>query len=97
MNENVIKKDTFEKLCALQCELKEIAGAFGVTEEHIRIWCKKVYLAEFEDVYKRTSNKGKISIRNLQFKLAEKSPTMAIYLGKVYLNQNDKIDSEKKE
>lgn len=97
MNDNFIKKDTFERLCALQCELKEIAGAFGVTEEQVRVWCKNVYKNDFEEVYRRLSNKGKISIRNLQFKLAEKSPTMAIYLGKVYLNQDDKGNQENKD
>ncbi len=98
MNQDAyIKKDVFERLCALQCEIKEIAGAFGCTELQIKDWCKRTYHLEYEEVYKKLSTKGKISIRNLQFKLAEKSPTMAIYLGKVYLNQDDKGNSEEKD
>ncbi|MBQ8892529.1 MAG: hypothetical protein IJ068_06685 [Bacilli bacterium] len=84
-----ISKDFFEKLCALQCDIKEICGAFNCSEEQIRNWCKKTYNADFNDVYRVKSTRGKINLRNLQFKLAEKSPTMAIYLGKVYLNQDD--------
>lgn len=91
MNEEIkIKRDVFEKLCALQCDIREIAGTFGCTVDQVKIWCKKTYNADFEKVYNAKATKGKISLRSLQFRLAEKSPTMAIYLGKVYLNQDDK-------
>lgn len=91
MNEEIkIKKEVFEKLCALQCNIYEIAGSFGVTPDQVKIWCKQVYNADFEKVYTAKATKGKISLRSLQFRLAEKSPTMAIYLGRVYLNQDDK-------
>lgn len=87
-----ISKDFFEKLCALQCDIKEICGACNCTEEQLRNWCKQAYNADYNEVYRVKSTKGKITLRNLQFKLAEKSPTMAIYLGKVYLNQDDKTN-----
>lgn len=35
-------------------------------------------------------------MRRLQWKLAEKSPAMAIFLGKNYLNQRDEWDVEVK-
>lgn len=85
-----ISKDFFEKLCALQCSTYEICGACNCTVEQLKNWCKQAYNAEYEEVYRVKSTKGKISLRNLQFKLAEKSPTMAIYLGKIYLNQEEK-------
>ena len=87
-----ISKDFFEKLCALQCDIKEICGACNCTKEQLRNWCKQAYNADYNEVYRVKSTKGKITLRNLQFKLAEKSPTMAIYLGKVYLNQDDKTN-----
>lgn len=87
-NEVRISKDFFEKLCALQCDTKEICGACNCSYEQLQAWCRQVYNAEYSEVYKVKVTKGKISLRNLQFKLAEKSPTMAIYLGRVYLNQN---------
>lgn len=97
MNNDVrINKDFFEKLCALQCDTKEICGACNCSLEQLKNWCYQIYNASYEDVYKVKSTKGKISLRNLQFKLAEKSPIMAIYLGKVYLNQEDKTDKERR-
>lgn len=86
-NEVKINKDFFEKLCALQCNTVEICGACNCTYDQLKNWCKNTYNIEYEEVYKAKRTKGKISLRNLQFKLAEKSPTMAIYLGKIYLNQ----------
>lgn len=95
MNEKIeIKKDVFERLCALQCDIKEIAGMFNCSEEQIKAWCERTYNISFEEVYQEKSIKGKVSLRNLQFKLAEKNATMAIYLGKVYLNQDDKKNNE---
>ena len=35
---------------------------------------------------------GKISLRRKQWQLAEKSASMAIWLGKQYLNQRDNVD-----
>ncbi len=92
MNNQEIKinKDFFERLCALQCNTREICGACNCSEEQLRTWCKNTYNADYNDVYRVKSTKGKISLRNLQFKLAEKSPTMAIYLGKIYLGQDEK-------
>lgn len=91
MNEEIkIKKDVFEKLCALQCDIREIASTFGCSLEYLKNWCKQTYNEELEKVYSVKIAKGKISLRSLQFRLAEKSPTMAIYLGKIYLNQDDK-------
>ena len=91
MNQEIkINKDFFERLCALQCNTREICGACNCSEEQLRIWCRKTYNADYNDVYRVKATKGKISLRNLQFKLAEKSPTMAIYLGKIYLGQDDK-------
>lgn len=87
-----INKEFFEKLCALQCNIQEICGACNCSEQQLKEWCEKTYGASYDEVYKVKSTKGKISLRNLQFKLAEKSPTMAIYLGKIYLNQEDKSE-----
>lgn len=91
-----INKEFFEKLCALQCEIKEICGACNCTEEQLKDWCFQTYNITLDEVYKVKSTKGKISLRNLQFKLAEKSPTMAIYLGKLYLNQEEKNEKNRR-
>lgn len=84
-----ISKEQFEKLCALQCTLEEIAGFFDCCEDTIENWCKRTYKENFSDIYKKHSAKGKMSLRRNQFKLSEKSAVMAIFLGKQYLGQRD--------
>lgn len=93
-----IDSEQFEKLCALQCTLSEIANWFGCSEDTIERWCQRTYQDEngqpigFADAYKVYSVDGKISLRRFQFKLAEKSYGMAIWLGKQWLGQRDNID-----
>jgi hypothetical protein len=90
-----IKREDFEKLCNMQCTLEEIAGFFDCCEDTIQNWCKATYTdsngnpMNFSVVYKKYSAYGKISLRRAQFRLAEKSAAMAIFLGKQYLGQKD--------
>ena len=85
-----IDQTLFEKLCGLQCTLDEIAGIFDCSSDTIERWCKRTYKERFADVYKKHSASGKSSLRRMQFKLAEKSAAMAIWLGKQYLGQRDR-------
>lgn len=87
-----IDKKIFENLCGLQCTLEEIAGVFDCSADTIERWCKREYGETFAEVYKKHSANGKISLRRIQFKLAEKSAAMAIFLGKQYLGQKDNYD-----
>lgn len=80
----------FEGLCALQCTLEEIAGFFHCSEDTVERWCKRTYNENFAETYKKHSAKGKMSLRRAQFRLAEKSAAMAIFLGKNYLGQSDR-------
>ena len=80
----------FEKLCGLQCTLDEIAGWFNCSEDTIERWCKRTYQESFADVFTKNRGQGKIALRRIQFKLAEKDSRMAIFLGKNYLGQTDK-------
>ena len=86
--------DEFEKLCALQCTLIEIAGWFDMCQETVEYKVKEQYGRNFSDVFKEKRGKGKISLRRLQWQHAEKSPAMAIFLGKNYLGQTDKQTNE---
>ena len=86
-----IDKKIFENLCGLQCTLEEIAGVFDCSADTIERWCKREYGETFAETYKKHSAKGKMSLRRTQFKLAEKSAAMAIFLGKNYLGQKDNI------
>jgi len=89
-----INQEEFEKLCGLQCTKAEICDWFSVTDKTLESWCKRTYKKGFSEIFSEKRSKGKISLRRTQFKLAEKSPAMAIFLGKNYLGQSDKIQYE---
>ena len=90
-----IDNKIFENLCGLQCTLEEIAGVFDCSVDTIERWCKREYGETFAEVYKKHSAKGKTSLRRIQFKLAEKSAAMAIFLGRNYLGQkNNDIETD---
>ena len=77
-----IDQNLFKKLCGIFCTLEEIAGMFDCSEDTIERWCKRTY----------GETLGKISLRRSQFRLAEKSAAMAIFLGKNYLGQTDRTE-----
>ena len=85
-----IKPKIFEGLCSIQCTEEEIAGVFHCSVDTIERFCKREYGKTFAEAYKIYSADGKISLRRLQFTLAEKSPAMAIWLGKQYLGQTER-------
>lgn len=89
-----IDKTQFQKLCGMQCTLKEIAGFFDCSEDTIERWCKRTYKGNFADTYKIHSASGLISLRRNQFELSKRSAAMAIWLGKQYLDQKDSIEVE---
>ena len=85
-----IDKIQFEKLCGLQCTKEEICGFLDITDKTLDKWCKRIYKLSFSEVFKQKRVTGKISLRRSQFRLAEKNASMAIWLGKQYLDQTDK-------
>ena len=88
-----IDKTEFEKLCFLQCTDREFCSWFDVSDETLNKWCKENYDGRtFLDVFKEKRENGLISLRRTQFQLAEKSPAMAIFLGKNLLGQTDKME-----
>lgn len=87
-----IDKNNFESLCNLQCTLTEIAGFFKCSIDTIERWCERTYNESFAETYKKYSQNGKISLRRYQFKMAEHNSSMAIWLGKQYLNQMDRTN-----
>lgn len=85
-----IKAEQFEYLCSIMCTEEDIAGVFQCSVDTICNWCKEHYGLTFSEVYKNFSAQGRMSLRRFQFRMAEKNPTMAIWLGKQYLGQTDK-------
>ena len=89
-----VDKHLFDTLCGLQCTLHEIACAMNCNTKTIEAWCKREYKKPFREVFKEKRGRGAISLRRIQWQMAEKSPAMAIFLGKNYLGQTDKQDVE---
>ena len=89
-----IDQKQFEQLCGLQCTEVEICDWFNVTDKTLSSWCKRTYGVGFSEIYAKKRGNGKISLRRMQFKLAERSATMAIWLGKQYLGQRDQVSVE---
>lgn len=74
-----------EKLSHIQCTQEEIASMLGVSVDTLQRDIK------FCGIYKKGQEQGKMSLRRLQWKLADNgNTTMAIWLGKQYLGQTDK-------
>lgn len=83
--------DEFDKLCMLQCTLREIASWFSCTEDTIEAAVKRDKKMRFSEYYEQKSGAGKISLRRRQFKAAESgNVTMLIWLGKQWLRQSDR-------
>lgn len=84
----IIDYDAVLKLASIQCTQEEIANFLDVSVRTLQ------RDKEFCRVYKRGMDNGKMSLRRYQFKLAEKNPAMAIFLGKNYLGQRDQYDTK---
>lgn len=89
-----INKEEFEKLCGLQCTVIEICGWFDVTDKTLYAWVERTYGRHYSEVYEEKRGIGKISLRRAQWRLAETSAAMAIFLGKNYLGQRDHVEIE---
>lgn len=88
-----INQKLFENLCGIQCTESEICAALECCEDTLNSWCKRTYKMTFSETYKSKSQMGKSSLRRMQFKLAEKNASMAIWLGKQYLGQKDIVET----
>lgn len=83
-----IDYETVRKLASIMCTEKEIASFLGCDERTLQ------RDEEFCRIYKEGKETGKMSLRRMQWKLAEKSYAMAIFLGKQYLGQKDIVENQ---
>lgn len=82
-----IDYEAVKKLASIMCTEKEIASFLGCDERTLQ------RDEHFVAVYKEGKETGKMSLRRMQWKLAEKSYAMAIFLGKQYLGQKDVVEN----
>ena len=78
-----------EKLAQILCTQSEIASVLGVSLGLLE------HDPEFLRIHKKGMEHGKASVRRMQFQAANGgNATMQIWLGKQYLGQRDKQDTE---
>lgn len=82
----VIDYEAVGKLASIMCTELEIASFLGCDVRTLQ------RDDEFCRIYKEGKEKGKMSLRRKQWKLADKSYAMAIFLGKQYLGQRDTVE-----
>jgi hypothetical protein len=91
--EKVIDWRLFEDLCSIHCTQQEIAHILHIHIETLRLRaCKHYDEKDFSAIYTRFTAHGKMSLRRAQFNLAKKSASMAIWLGKHWLDQKENIN-----
>lgn len=78
----------------IQCTEEEIAAVCDVSVDTLERWCKRTYKRNFAEVFQEKRAGGKASLRRNQWKLSETNPTMAIWLGKQYLDQTDRREEK---
>lgn len=76
-----------EKLANIQCTQEEIASFLDISVRTLQ------RDEEFCRIYKKGQENGRMSLRRIQYKLAEKNTAMAIFLGKQYLGQKDVVEN----
>lgn len=72
-----------EKLASIQCTQEEIAHFLDISVRTLQ------RDEQFCHIYKKGLENGKMSLRRIQFDLAKRNTSMAIFLGKQYLGQRD--------
>lgn len=73
--------EQIERLAMIQCTMEEIAACMHTDVDTI--------ITHFSEVIEKGKKEGKKSLRRLQFEHAKKNAAMAMFLGKVYLDQVD--------
>ena len=81
-----INYELVSDLGSIMCTEEEIANILDIS---VRTLQRDV---EFCRIYKKALDNGKKSLRRYQFEMAKTNATMAIWLGKQYLNQRDNVD-----
>ncbi len=86
----VIDWEQVDKLCFLQCTIREIAAWFKCNPQTIENKCQKEQGMSWGKYFDKKSTGGLVSIRRHLFALAESNVAAAIFLAKNYLGMSDK-------
>lgn len=77
-----IDEELLTRLANIQCTYTELAAIFNCSEDTLQ--------RRYAAIIKKGQEEGKSSLRRLQFRLAnEGNASMAMFLGKIYLDQRE--------
>lgn len=79
-------------LARMQCTQREAAAVLGVHPDTFGRFLRREEKAKA--AWDDGLEVGKVSLRRYQYKMAESNPTMAIWLGKQWLEQKDKAEQD---
>lgn len=83
--------DQVKAMCSIQCTRQEIASCLGIDETSLKNASKRDFGCTFGELRDEWARGGRCSLRRKQWKLADKSAAMAIFLGKQMLGQRDDV------
>jgi hypothetical protein len=92
--ERIFDRKVFEALCEAHCSPYEIERIMRLTKDDLQVMCMLEYKESFTSLWDRYKCSTLATLRRNQFRLAESSASMAIWLGKVYLGQKDLAEAE---
>lgn len=85
--------DGVKYMAMIHCTGEEIAGVMQMDYDTLNRNCKEKYGYPISEYIKRNQSNGKMSLRRMQWKSAEKgNVTMQIFLGKQWLGQKEQQD-----
>lgn len=90
----VINWAEVDKYLQSQCDGAHIASLFGIHPNTLYIACEEKFKMNFSEYSAKKKGEGKELLRARQFKAAmDGDKTMLVWLGKQYLEQREKSDS----
>ena len=92
---NETQWEQFQALCEIQCTAVEVCSVMGVCEETLNRLCEDRFDMRFSEYIKSEAAGGRTSLRRMQWDAARQgNPTMLVWLGKQYLGQSDKLETQ---
>ena len=88
----IIDWDIFDNLCFIQCTLKEITQVLRCSEDTIENKVKQEKKVGFSEYYQQKKGLGKLHLRRLMMRQAEKNPAIVIFMAKNHLGMRDVQD-----
>ena len=86
--------EQIKALASIHCTVTEISHCLNITIDTLKRAAKEQFGTTIGTVVRAWAKAGNCSLRRKQWKLADRSAAMAIFLGKQYLDQKDNFGME---